>query len=142
MISNKVIQADMVAWLKTQGTLTTLLAGGTSDEVREEQYQGTVFGYPAVRLAVLNQAPITEREHCDHARLTVTVRCYAEGASSRPVDILAGVVNDLLHRKQFRGTGWYTTFYSSGLVGAVRLNEKLWRSEAMFTGVVYPTTTP
>jgi hypothetical protein len=143
VIDNRVIQRDLVAWLKLQAALSALLAGGTNNEVREDQYQGTVFGYPAVRVNIITQDPIPERERCDHTRLTGSVRCYAEGASSRPADNLAGVVNGLLHRLNFHGTGWYSWFRTTGLVGAILVSsDKLWRSEVMFAGVVYPTTNP
>lgn len=140
MIDNRVIQTDFITYLKGQATLSALLAGGTNAEVREDQYQGTVFSYPAIRVAVLSQDPIVEREQCDHARLTLTIRCFAEGASSRPADNLAGVVNSILHRHQMQGTGWYAWIRSTSLIGAIRLQERLWRSEAMFAGVVYPRT--
>jgi hypothetical protein len=136
VIDNQVIQADLVAWLKTQASLTSLLANAT--EVREDQYQGTVFLYPNVRLAMGIQVPITESGQCDLARLTFSIRAYAEGGSSKVADTIAGAAHRLLHRKQFKGTGWSSWFYGAGLDSATRTSEKLWRAEASFMGVVYP----
>lgn len=137
MIANEVLQADLLADLLAYTTLTALLASAA--EVREDQYQGTKFAYPAVRLAILQQTPISERENCDHARLALAVRCYAEEASSKLADTIAGVVNGRWHRRNFHGTGWYTWLRSEGLVSAIRVSERLWRAEALFGGVVYPT---
>lgn len=137
MIANQVIQADLVTWLKAQVALTSLLYDAT--EVREDQYQGTVFHYPCVRVALGTQIPIVISEKCDLARLTFSIRAYAEGGSSKAVDTIAGVANTLVHLKQFRGTGWYTWFRSAGLDSATRTGEKTWRSEASFMGVIYPT---
>lgn len=140
MIDDSVLQKDLVADLLAYTTLTGLLASAT--EIREDQYQGTVFHYPAVRVAILNQTYIPDREQCDHALVAFSVRCYTEEASSKAADILAGVVNGRLHRRNFHGTGWYSWFRSQGLVGALRVDERLWRAEALFGGTVYPTSHP
>ena len=135
MIDNSIIQADLIAWLKARATLTALLA--TNKEVREDQYQGTRFDYPAVRLSLTQQIAILNAEQCDLARLNFSIRSYAEGGSSRVADQIAGEVNRLLHRYNFHGSGWYSWFRSAGLAGATRTGEKLWRAEAFFTGVIY-----
>lgn len=136
MIANPVIQADILADLKAYTTMVVLLASG---EVREDQYQGTVFHYPAIRVAVLNQTPIVGPEQCDLATLAFSVRCYAEEASSKMAETLAGLANDRFHRRNFHGTGWVSWLRSAGLIGALRVDERLWRSEALFAGTVYPT---
>jgi hypothetical protein len=137
MIPNHTIQADVLADLLAYAALTSLL--NSAGEVREDQYQGTVFGYPAVRVAILNQTPIIGPEQCDLASLVLSVRCFAEEASSKMADTLAGLANDRLHRRNFFGTGWMSWLRSAGLIGALRVDERLWRSEAIITGTVYPT---
>lgn len=137
MISNQVIQADFVAYLKGQVTLTALLYDAT--EVREDQYQGTIFNYPNVRVALGTQIPLTNMEQCDLARLTFSIRAYTESGSSKTADTIAGIVHGLFHRRQFNGTGWYAWFYGAGLDSAARMGEKLWRAEASFQGVIYPS---
>lgn len=140
MIGDAVIQADIVADLLAFNTLTAMLK--TALEIREDQYQGTLFGYPAVRVAILNQTYIPDRDQCDHAILAFAVRCYIEDSSSKNADLLAAVVNTRLHKRNFHGTGWYSWFRSQGLVGALRVDERLWRAEALFGGTVYPTSNP
>lgn len=139
MIADNVIQADFVASLKADASVLAIIAVAT--EVKEDQYQGTVFAYPAVRVGIESQTPISERgPSCDHARLRMTLYAYTEEASSKRADQLAGVMNTKYHRRFFRGTGWYTWLYSSGLRSAVRITEKLWRAEVPLIGTVYPTT--
>lgn len=137
MIPNQVIQADFITDLLAYSALTGLLA--SAQEVREDQYQGTVFAFPAVRVAILNQTPIIGPEQCDLALLTFSIRCFAEEASSKMADTLAGLANDRFHRRNFHGTGWLSWLRSAGLIGAIRMDERVWRSEALFVGTVYPT---
>jgi hypothetical protein len=147
MIDNAVIQADIVAALKANSTVTSALVRqdgeGGAENVKESQWAGTDFTFPAIRVRVNRQIPITDRQNCDHARLSFSIRCLTEGGSSKPADELAGLVNSQFHGnagggKFFRGTGWSTYLRGSGLVSALRTGEKLWMAEAQFEGVVYP----
>jgi hypothetical protein len=140
MISNEVIKADLLAKLKASAALTALLKA--AKDIKESQYAGTEIEYPGVRLKVNRQIAITDRGHCDHARLTFSVRVLTEGASSLEADEIAGVVNGIFHGpdgKFFQGTGWYSYFRSSGLISPFRTGQETWQSEADFEGVVYPT---
>lgn len=140
MISDSQVQADLVAYYKLLPAILAVLTGAQGVEVREDQYQGTVFAYPAIRVAIHQQIHLPDPGPCDLARLTFSVRSYAEGGSSKPADDIAGVVNGSTHLRTIRGTGWYCPrMRSTGLVGAIRTAEKLWRAEAFFSGVVYPT---
>lgn len=139
MIANNIIQADLVADLKAFTTLTDVLA--SADEVREDQYQGTVFDYPAVRVAINQQIYRDNSDQCDVARVTFSIRCFAEPASSLLADRIAGIVNDRLHKRIFRGTGYnIPRIRSRGLSSAVRTPNTLWRAEAFFEGNVFLTS--
>jgi hypothetical protein len=138
MIPNNQIKADLVADIKTFSSITDLLA--SSSEVREQQYQGADYAYPAVRVAVRRNAAIHNREPCDHARLLFSIHCYTEEGSSMTADALAAAVNTQYHRRYFSGTGWYSFLRSAGLIPAARASEKLWRAEVLIEGTIYPTT--
>lgn len=146
MIHNEIIQADIVAKLKADETITAALVRqdgeGGAESVKEDQYQGTTFIYPAIRVKLQRQIPIKNRGPCDHARLTFSILCLTEGGSSKAADHLAGLVNDLFHgpngSKNFKGTGWNSYFRSTGLDDAIRTGEKLWLAVANFDGVIYP----
>ena len=74
MIGNHILQASLIADLKAASAITTLLA--SSGEVRELQYQGADFAYPALRVHIDDNRPIITREQCDHANLSFTVRTF------------------------------------------------------------------
>src|SRR3990172_8525364 len=99
MIGNEVIQADIVTDLKAASAITTLLA--SASEVRELQYQGADFDYPALRVHIDENRPIVTREQCDHANLMLTIRVFGEGGSSREVSSIATAVNNRYHRRNF-----------------------------------------
>jgi len=137
LISNEVVQADFIAALKAHATLTALLSSGASG-VKEDQYQGKNIGFPAVRYNLIDQRPYNEREQCTHSILGFSIRCYAEGASSKVADQVAGVVVGFLHRRNIQGTGWYGFVRAINTNGAVHITEDLWMTEAYFQANVYP----
>lgn len=147
MISNDVLKADLVALLKGYSTLTDELVRndgeGGVESVKESQYAGTLFIYPAVRVRINRQIALTDRGYCDHARLSVSIRVLTEGASSQECDRIAGIVNSFLHGSSgggrfVQGTGWSSFMRSNGLEAAIRTSEKAWMAVANFEGVVYP----
>lgn len=138
MIDNFVIQADIVADLKAYSDLTDALEEG-SEGIKESQYQGREFQYAAVRVHIDSNTPIATREQCDHARLIMTIRSYAEGGSSKQASQVAALVNTRFHRRNFRAATWYTWLRSAGFMGPNRVADELWMSETVFNGVIYPT---
>lgn len=144
MISNNIVQAAIVGWLKAGSDVTTLLPE-SSGGIKEAQYQGSDYKYPAVRVRVVRQTPDPTKEQCDHARFIGSIRCYAEGPSSLPADQLAGAVNARMHRAQIGGGAvgtdafYIPRVYCEGLTGAIRLNERLWVSEVTVGGNVIPS---
>ena len=145
MIHNEIIQADIVASLQANATIVAAVVRndgeGDEENIKESQWQGTTFTYPAVRVRLQRQIPITDRGPCDHARLSFSILCLTEGGSSKDADHLAGLVNDHFHgpngSKNFQGTGWNSYFRSTGLDSAIHTGEKLWMAVANFDGVVY-----
>ena len=133
MLSNDDIQAGLIAYLKADTTIVALLAAGTS--IKEDQWQGTTFVYPAVRVDLGIQLP---RANCDGAETTFSILCYSEDASSQEADELAGTVNDQLHRKAFTKSSIRYSIYSQGLIPAIREDDRTWRSEATFHATVEP----
>ena len=66
MIDNDDIQAGLVAYLKAQTTTIVALLD-SSGEIKEDQWQGTTFLYPAVRVDLGPQLP---KANCDAADVT------------------------------------------------------------------------
>lgn len=144
MIPNDTIKAAMVTKLKAATAVTDVLAAG-SGGVKEAQYQGSDYSYPGVRVYITRQTPDSSAEQCDTARMIAGVRCYVEGPSSLPADDLAGLVNAALHRGQLRGgtlgvdAFYIPRVYCVGLLAAIRLGERLWMSDVMIEGNVFPS---
>lgn len=146
MIATDTIKAAVVSKLKSNTTLTgALVNGGGAAAIKEAQYQGSDYNFPAVRVMIVRQTPLHSLRQCDIARFLGTIYVYAEGPSSQPCDNLAGIVNGVLHRHQVKGgtigtDGFYIPeLLCSGLSGAVRLNERLWRAEFGIEGNIVPS---
>lgn len=141
MIDNAVIQEDIVSALKAGAELVAAL--GDAENIKESFYPAKEIDYPAVRVRIQRQVPITNRGPCDHAILTFSTRVLTEGGSSKQASVIAGLIVDLFHGNEgggkfFQGTGWSTFLRCAGLMGPFRTGEHLWTEEALFTGNVYP----
>ena len=137
MITNDIIQIDLIALLKLSGTVVDLL--GTDEEVREAYYQSKEIAYPNIRVSIMTEEPRLESEQCDLSRCTFIVRCYAEDSSSGSCQELAAAVVNYLHKKFISGTGWSGTIRLVTLSGPATIREHLWRVEPMFSVNVYPS---
>lgn len=140
MIANDRIQAAIVAKLKADATLIAwLTARSAGSEVRESQWQGTVFTYPAVRVDLGTQMPSGNGPcYLANGEMPFTVYSYSEDDSSKQADVLAGLVNDALLGQQFSGTGFTTGLVKSdGLASATRLAERLWRAAGFYRVNIY-----
>ncbi len=138
MIAPHVIQADIVSDILTQTSITSLL--GAVTEVREHQYQGTIFSYPTIRVEIISQTPILGPEPCDLATLNLALRAYTEGGSSRSCSVILGAITDAYHRNIFSASTWNCWFLSTGVINPARQGSKLWRGEVILSGTVYPTS--
>lgn len=136
MIDNAVIQADFVADIKAATAITNALGG--TDEIREYQYQGADVGFPAIRVRVLRQEPIQDRENCEHSRLFASILAYGEGGSSKQSSVVAGLIAANYHRRRFMQSTWNSWLRVTGSIGPARITENIWRSEVLIEGTVYP----
>lgn len=133
MISNALIQKALVARLKAAAAVTTIIGGPT--EVREQQWQGRAFTYPAVRVAVGQQVDRPEMEPCSWSVASFVIWCMSEDRSSYECDDLAGAVNSALNDTAWDVTADGFRFHkvrSVGLFSATRMTERIWRAEAAF----------
>jgi hypothetical protein len=78
MIANNYLQADLIAALKADTALVAEL--GDDARIKEQQWAGTGFDYPAIRLRLARQVP-EGRSNCDHNILSFSVLVFAEGGS-------------------------------------------------------------
>ena len=139
MFDNSVIQAAIITKLKAATALATIL-GGANTEIREDQWQGTRFVYPAVRVELGTQIPNGET-NCTAVNVPITVLCYSENSSSRQADQIAGVVSTILNK-----TSWSDIVQSVRFAGtrvtsqvpAVRRDERTWEAQVVIAALICP----
>lgn len=144
MIGNDAIQAAIIAKLKANTALVAwLTALSAGDEIRETQWQGTVFTYPAVRASVGNQLPDAGMGTCylSSGEFTFTVYSYSESDSSMQADQLAKLVNDALIGARLSGTGFATmAIKCEGMPHATRQAERVWSAANVYRANLYETS--
>lgn len=137
MISPELIQAGIIAHLKADTTLVAWLTGfSAGSEIRENQWQGRQFVYPAVRVDLL---PQTEPGNppC-YSQVLFNVFAFAEGDSSKDAAILSGMLDTALLRKKFSGAGYSSGLVISlGTVSPIRTAERVWQALGQYQTNLY-----
>jgi hypothetical protein len=90
------VQIALLAYLKAQSTLVSMLS--TSEQIKETQWQGTDFTYPAVRLG---NDVLPSQDGCSPDGVEGTILVFSENKSSKQCSQIAGEVARLLHRLSF-----------------------------------------
>lgn len=93
-------QSAWIADLKAQPTIVSLLPGGTGDEIREAEWQGTDFDYPNVRVG-LDFIP-TE---CGPESADVLIEVFSDEKSSKDAAHIASIIYELYHKIPFTRNG-------------------------------------
>lgn len=88
-------KAAMIVYLKSQPTVTALVS---ATEIRERQWQGEDFVFPAIRVS-LDFMPSINGCGPDDADFMLEV--FSEKPSSLEADTVAGVLSSLLHKHAF-----------------------------------------
>lgn len=130
--SNDLIQTAIIARLKAESSVT---AEVTAAEVREDQWQGTEFIYPNVRVRMINNVPVRGFE-CNTGNIDMSVLVHTQDDSSRNADRIAGIINTVLHDVQFSSSDLSIHLYTTNLVPAMRSDVRTWRSEVRMSGTV------
>lgn len=138
MIAINLVQAAIVAHLKSKTALTSTLAN--ANEIRENQWQGNDFAYPNVRVAMGEQNDLVAGSDCNVSVQSFSILCFSENPSSKEADTIVGLVKDVLRNISITKNGiHFSRIRCTGLIPAIRKDERTWRSEAMFRSIV---TTP
>jgi hypothetical protein len=141
MIRNDQLQAAIIARLKANATIVALVVSGSfQDEtwgadIREDQYQGTSFGYPNIRVKLLPVASLGADKDCAIVRFSVSILVFSEDGSSMEADRIAGIINNELHGKQFVSNSIAISLRLASLIPALRTDTRTWRSEALMNGI-------
>lgn len=140
MIRNDQIQKELIARLKANTTIAPLVVSGTfaddtwGADIREDQWQGTTFGYPNIRVRLLPTTPLGDKD-CKLIRFSVSFMAFSEDGSSMEADYIAGIINNELHGKTFFSNSIEISLRSASLIPAIRSDARTWRSEALMNGI-------
>ena len=133
MIHNDKIQAALLARAKSKPSVLTKLID--NDEIREDQWQGREFSYPAYRIRIIRNEPIND---C-YQRVEFSFQAFSENSSSQQADDMCGTINDEFHDKSFsRNNIRFTGVICSNLSPAMRVDERTWRAETFFQTTISP----
>lgn len=138
MIANNDAQETLVTYLKSQAILVAEL--NSAGEIKENQWQGSSFLYPAIRvkLGIQTRPP---NPNCSYSKLTFTILCWTEDMSSKNCDRISGIVNGILHNCGgfVNGHVRYISVLNTSMVDSVReQNQRLWRGENNYSALVQP----
>jgi hypothetical protein len=106
---NDEIQSSIISYLKSVSAIYNLLitwdnASGTT-EIREDQWQGTEFDYPNIRVRMVDNKPITDNPDCSATLITVSIMSFSQDASSWEADKIAGIISTSVSGKTFTKLG-------------------------------------
>ena len=100
-ISINTVIAALIAHLKADAPLIVLLTNADgSIEIREMQWKGTDFKYPAVRVRLDLEVP----PNCPPYIAHITISAYSENKSSKEANNIIEKACDSLHQKTFSQT--------------------------------------
>ena len=138
MISDELVQAALIAKLKTFTDVNAILTGGASN-VKELQWQGDQFAYPAERLDLeSNEMFYDEQRRCSIQRAEFSVYFFSEERSSKQASVLKGLlINDMMLDGFTQNTIRFMDVRLIDSVTAVREDERTWRTQAKFRVYVF-----
>ena|SRR5574342_339251 len=140
MIRNDQVQAALISRLKANNTITSLIVSGTAQDetwhtdIREDQWEGTVFGYPNIRVRLLPSSPLGDKD-CPIIKFSVSFLVFSEEQSSMEADQIAGIITNEFHGKTFLANNIEISLRLASLIPAVRSDTRTWRSEALMNGI-------
>lgn len=135
MISNDVVQASIISKLKGNNSIVAAL--NSSSDIKESQWQGTDFLYPAIRVNIGTQSNDRKSPYCNFGFLPFTIRVFSEMKSSLEADNIMGLINTQLHGSYAVGTAMMLVHIEClGLIGAIRVGEQLWQSQGDYISLL------
>lgn len=134
MLSDEYIQSDLIAKLKTITSVVALLPDGASG-IKELQWQGDTFQYPAVRLDLeSNDYEFDEQDRCNLWRVEFSIYVFSQERSSKQCSTIKGLLENYLTGLGFTGTyAKYSRLRLIDNVPAMREDSNTWRSQIRYS---------
>lgn len=101
-VDEEQIQAAFISDMKAYTPLTSQMTGVSGTEIREYQWFGSDFVYPALRVYV---DVFPSVNGCGPDAATVCLEIYTEDKSSQKAKHLAGILINKYHKKRFKAGG-------------------------------------
>lgn len=95
------VQVAFIEHLKADATLVALL--GSADKIKEVEWQGAEFTYPAVRVEN-DVLPDNTAPYCYPDNVNITIFCMSEKKSSKECQLVMKEVATYLHGHPFNAT--------------------------------------
>lgn len=128
-LTNDVIQAAMIAWLKTKPLITAEVV--SPEEIKEDQWGGSVYSYPGIRVRLISNIP-TGHQGCPQT-CTIGVQVYTEDASSLNADRIAGIIAKEIHDNSFIQNSIQLGIQVTNLVPAYHRDAQTWMAEVLLS---------
>jgi len=126
MIPNDELQKAILDYAKSKASILAKLSD--TEEIREDQWQGREFSYPAIRLRIIRNEPTECAQEIEFS-----FEVFSEHSSSQQADDICGTINDEFHDKSFTSDGIrFTGVICSNLAPAIRENQRTWRAETFY----------
>lgn len=126
------IQQAIYEYLKTKTSVTSLLS--SSAEIKESQWQGTIFDYPAVRISVDVFPNVAD--NCPD-RIECTIDTFSDEKSSLVAQQISGAIALVLHKIPFSQNSLnFSSVVVTKISRAVQTPESAWRSGVDFYAFV------
>lgn len=123
MPTTDLIQAAVLSYMKSKTSITSLL--DSSDGIKESQWQGDTFTYPAVRLSTSVYPSI---DGCSPDKANIGIETYSEEKSSLQAQQISAAIQTVFHKVPFTSNGLR---FSSVVVRSVEESNKdiyAWKS--------------
>ena len=130
---NDQVQAGLVSYLQSKSDVTDQLTDG-ADEIREDNWEGTEFTYPNIRVKLISNMPTDDG--CQLSQVAVSFICNSEDYSSQEADRISGIINNTLHGKSFSSNSIAFSARLTNLLPARKTDIRTWTSEAIFNMLV------
>lgn len=144
---NTQIQSAIITKLKSITSLIDALndAGSSLSEIREDQWQGTEFIYPNIRVRMISNSPEGDTAYCPRCEFTLSIMVFSQGYSSLEADTLAGIIASYLNKTSFSIVQTILYTQVTNIIPAIRSDRNTWRAECLIRGTasfhyILPTT--
>lgn len=134
MISLSAVQAAFIATLKADAVVLALLSD--TKEIRENQWQGKDFIYPAIRVDMQTAVPIAGT-NCEAEMVELDIQFYTEDTFSKNCDDGCAVIATKYHAKSFSSGGVkFGGMIVTVVTAARRTDQQTWMGKVHLRGSI------